>query len=74
MTYDGGLAEVRVHPIDQDKVEVRLGEKHFFDLVRKGKQWVAVYKATKRDAVLANLFDIAEIIKQYLTDEEMPVS
>jgi hypothetical protein len=74
MTYDGGLAEVRITPIDQDKIEIRLGEKHFFDLVRRGKQWVAEYKASKRDAVQANPFELMQKITQQLNEIGIQIS
>lgn len=69
MTIDGGLAEVNLRPIDATRIEVRLGDKHFFDLVRNGKGLVAEYKATKRDAIQANPNDLLQKLALLLAGE-----
>ena len=55
---EGGLAEVTIRPIDRNRTEVRLGSRHFFDLVKEGDDLVAEYKSAKRETVFANPNDL----------------
>ncbi len=70
MNYDGGMAEVNLRAIDATRIEIRLGDKHFFDLVRNGKGMVAEYKATKRDAIRANPNELLQKLIALLAGEE----
>lgn len=58
MGYNGGLAKVEFKPIGKDKIEVRVEEAHFFDLVREGEGWAIKYKISKKNYVLGNLADL----------------
>ena len=54
MDYNGGLADVTLTRIDEERCTLRVGNVRVLDLVGKGADLVIECKGTKRDPVRAD--------------------